>query len=193
MHICYISYAQKKQSIASPPLSDSSHASRLNREVRLLLIRIRASSSINLVLAIPVGNSTLIRVVRNRLLQLQNVGAGGRVDVSRVALARSLALALDVVFVLKAAGALVLFVGGGEVDIEAVVAACGAAEDEVVDEECAVGLGGGVVAAGVGVAAAGGGGGSGGGEAGGSEGDDGGGTHFCCWRVVGFEVVSGSG
>jgi len=157
-----------------PPLSNSSRASSVNREVRLLLVGINTGRSINLVLAEEVGDGALVGVVVDSVLQLQDVGAGSGVDVSGVARAGAGALALNVVLVFEAAGALVLLVGGGEVDIEAVVAADGAAEDELVDEEGAVGLGvGGLVSA-----AGGSRGGSGGGEAGGTEGDDGGGTHF---------------
>jgi hypothetical protein len=165
-----------------PHLSNSSHASRRNREIVLLLVRIRAGRSVNLVLAVPVGRSALVRVVRDRELQLEEVDVSSGVDVGGVAVAIDVALALHVVLVLKAAGALELRVGCCEADIEAVVAASGAAEDEVVDKERAVRLGVGALAAAVAVFAARCGGGSGGGKADGTEGDDSGGTHFAKGR-----------
>jgi hypothetical protein len=164
---------------SSPHLSNSSHASRGNREIVLLLVGIRAGRSINLFVAKPVGRSALIRVVKNRLLQFEEVGASGGVDVGGVALALDVALTLYIVLILEAAGALELRVGCCEVDFEAVVAASGATEDEVVDEERAVRLSNGALAAAVAVFAAGCGGGSSGGEADGTEGDDSGGTHSC--------------
>jgi hypothetical protein len=164
---------------SSPHLSNSSHASRGNREIVLLLVGIRAGRSINLFVAKPVGRSALIRVVKNRLLQFEEVGASGGVDVGGVALALDVALTLYIVLILEAASALELRVGCCEVDFEAVVAASGAAEDEVVDKERAVRLGDGALAAAVAVFAAGCGGGSCGGEADGTEADDSGGTHFC--------------
>lgn len=106
------------------------------------------------------------------------IGAGGSVDVGGVALALGIALAFYIVFVLEATGALKLRVVGGEVDFETVVAASGATEDEVVDEERAVRLGVGTLAAAV-VFAAGCGGGGGGGKARGTEGNDSRGPHVC--------------
>jgi hypothetical protein len=168
-------------------LSNSSGAVSVNREGSLLLVGILASSSINLVLAIEVSSSALVGVVLDSVLQLQDVGAGSGVDVRGVARAGTLALALDVVLVLEAAGARGLLVGGGgEADVEAVVAAGGAAENELVDEERAVGLG--VGAAAVVAAAVGGGGGSSGGKGGGTESEDGGGTHFDVVGLV-FKVL----
>jgi hypothetical protein len=164
---------------SSPHLSNSSHASRGNREIVLLLVGIRAGRSVNLFVAKPVGRSALIGVVRNRLLQFEEVGAGSGIDVGGVALAVDVALTLYVVLILEAAGALELRVGCCEVDFEAVVAASGAAEDEIVDKERAVRLGDSALAAAVAVFAAGCGGGSSGGEAGGTEGDDSRDTHFC--------------
>ena len=181
MQICYISTLDLKP-LPSNPLSNSGGAVSVNRERRLLLVGILASRSVNLVLAIEVSSSALVGVVLDSVLQLQEVGAGSGVDESGVARAGALALALHVVLVLEAAGARGLLVGGGgEADVEAVVAADGAAEDKLVDEEAAVGLG--VGAAAVVAAAVGSGGGKGGGEAGGTESEDGGGTHF---DVVGF-------
>lgn len=172
--------------LSSSHLSDSSRASSIDRERRLLLVGIIASSSVNLVLAVEVRDSALVGVVVDGVLQLQDVLAGSGVDEGRVARAGLFALAVHVVLVLQAAGARVLLVGGGEADVETVVAADGAAEDELVDEEGAVGLGGGVVAAAIGS-----GGGSGGGEGGGTESEDGGGTHF---DVVGLVLgLSGVG
>jgi hypothetical protein len=125
-----------------------------------------------------VGRSVLIRVVRNRELQFEEVGVSSGVNVCGVALAVDVALALHVVLVLEAAGALELRIHCCEADIEAVVAASGA-EDEVVDKERAVRLCVGALAAAVAVFAVRCGGGSSGGEADGTEGDDSGGTHFC--------------
>jgi len=174
---------------SSPHLSNSSHASRGNREIVLLLVGIRAGRSINLFVAKPVGRSALIGVVKNRLLQFEEVGASGGVDVGGVALAVDVALTLYIVLILEAAGALELRVGCCEVDFEAVVAASGATEDEVVDEERAVRLGDGALAAAVTVFAAGCGGGSSGSEADGTEGDDSGGTHFLPRVVVVVKLV----
>jgi hypothetical protein len=126
-----------------------------------------------------VGRSALIRVVRNRVLQFEEVGASGGVDVCGVALAVDVALALHVVLVLEAAGALEFRIICCEADVEAVVAAGGAAEVELIDKESAVVLGAGALAAAVAVFAARCGGGSGGGKADGTEGDDSGGTHSC--------------
>jgi len=181
MQIYYISPTLKPKPSISLYLSDSGGAGSINGEGSLLLVGIIASSSVDLVFTEEVGDSALVGVVADSVLQLQDVGTGSGVDVGGVAGAGLLALAVHVVLVLEAAGALVLLVGGGEADVEAVVAADGAAEDKLVDEEAAVGLG--VGAAAVVAAAVGSGGGKGGGEAGGTESEDGGGTHF---DVVGF-------
>ena len=134
------------------------------------------------------GDSALVGVVVHGVLQLEDVGAGSGVNVGRVTGATLLALAVHVVLILEAAGALVLLVGGGEAYVEAVVAAGGAAEDEIVDEERAVGLS--VGAATVVAAAVGSGSGKGGSEAGGSETEDSGGTHFDVVGVVVEELKS---
>jgi hypothetical protein len=179
MQICSISKKLELKPIPCPPLCDSSHASRINREILFLLIRIRAGCSVNLVLAVPVGRGALIRIAGNRELQLKQVGVSGGVDVGGVALAVDVALALHKVLVLEAAGALKLRVCCCEADFEAVVAASGAAEDEIIDKERAVRLGFGTLAAAVTVSAAGCGGGSGSGEADGTEGDNSRSTHRC--------------
>lgn len=184
MQIRYISPKLKLESLLFHPLSDSGRASSINQEGRLLLVGIVASSSVDLVLAEEVGDSALVGVVVDGVLQLQDVLARSGVDEGRVARAALTALAVHVVLVLEAAGALELLVGRGEADVEGVVAAGGAAEDELVDEERAVGLG--VGAAAVVAAAVGGGSGSGGGEGGGTESEDGGGTHF---DIVGWFLV----
>jgi hypothetical protein len=142
-------------------LSDSSHARHANREVLLLLIRITASHSVHPVFAIVPSHASRLRVA-DLVLQLKNVLVLCGVDVGVVALIGHIALALDVVLVFEAARALVLRVVL-EVEVEAVVAAGGAAEDELVDEELALVAGG-----------------SGGGEASGTESDNGRGTHVCC-------------
>jgi hypothetical protein len=80
-----------------------------------------------------VGRSAFIRVVRNRELQLKEVGISSGVDVSGVPLAVDVALALRIIFVLEAARALELRVGCCEANFEAVVAARDAAENELVD------------------------------------------------------------
>ena len=159
-------------------LSDSSNALHANREALLLLVGVRASSSINLVLAIVVGPAARIDI-RNLILELEDVLAGGGVDESRVGLAGAVALALDVVLVLEAALAVVGVVAL-EGNVEAVVAASGAAKGEFVDEELAP------VAAGVVLVAADGG---SGGEGGGAKSEDGGGAHFDYLVVCGLEVV----
>jgi hypothetical protein len=172
----------KLKPLPAHTLSNSGGASSINREGRLLLIGILASGSVDLVVTEEVGDSTLVRVVVDSVLQLEDVLARSGVNVSGVAL---VALAVHVVLVLKAAGALKLLLVGSEADVEGVVAAGGAAEDELVDEERAVGLG--VGAAALVAAVIGGGSWKGGGEAGDTESEDGGGTHFdVVGLVVGF-------
>lgn len=188
MQIHYIFSTLKPKPLSSLQLSDSGGASSINREGSLLLVGVLASGSIDLVLTEEVGDSALVGVVADGVLQLEDVGAGSGVDVGGVAGAGLLALAVHVILVLEAAGALELLIVGGEAHVKGVVAAGGAAEDELVDEERAVGLG--VGAAAVVAAAVGSGGGSGGSEAGGTESEDGGGTHFdVVGLVFGFEVV----
>ena len=157
-------------------LSNSGGLSSINREGSLLLVGVIAGGSVDLVFTKEVGDGALVGVVVDGVLQLQDVGAGSGVDVGRVAGAGLTALAVHVVLVVEAARALELLVGGGEAYVETVVAAGGAAEDELVDEERAIGLG--VGAAAVVAAAVGSGGGSGGGKASGTESEDSGGTHF---------------
>jgi hypothetical protein len=162
------------QAIPRSTLSDSSHARHANREVLLLLIRIAACDSVHLVFAIVPGHGSLLRVA-DLELQLENVLVFCGVDVGVVALGVHLALALDVVFVFEATRALELRVVL-EAEVEAVVAAGCAAEDELVHEELAL-------VAGVG-------GRSGGGEASSSESEDSRGVHICCgW--VGLRLFSG--
>lgn len=178
--------------MVSVHLSNSGGLSSINREGSLLLVGVIAGGSVDLVFTKEVGDGALVGVVVDGVLQLQNVGAGSGVDVGRVAGAGLTALAVHVVLVVEAAGALELLVGGcGEAYVETVVAAGGAAEDELVDEERAVGLS--VGAAAFVAAAVGSGRGSGGGEAGGTESEDSGGTHF---DVVGLDwdlALSGVG
>ena len=190
MQIYYIfsTLKAKAKPLSSLRLSNSGGASSIHREGSLLLVGILASGSVDLVLTKEVGDSALVGVVADGVLQLENVGAGSGIDVGGVAGAGLLALAVHVVLVLEAAGALELLVVGGEAHVKRVVAAGGAAEDKLVDEERAVGLG--VGAAAVVAAAVGSRGGSGGSEAGGTESEDGGGTHFdVVGLVFGFEVV----
>lgn len=49
-------------------LSNGSHAGRVDREVLLLLVRIRAGRSVDLLPAVPMGCSILLRVVRDGVL-----------------------------------------------------------------------------------------------------------------------------
>jgi hypothetical protein len=153
--------------IHASPLSDSSHARHANREALLLLIRIAASDSVDLVFAIVPGHGSLLRVA-DLELELENVLVFCGVDVGVVALGVDFALALDVIFVFEATRALELRVVL-EAEVEAVVAAGCAAEDELVHEELAL-------VAGVG-------GRSGGGEASSSESEDSRGVHICCGWV----------
>jgi hypothetical protein len=118
-----------------PHLGNSTHPRRIHRERVLLLLGFRAGRSVDLVLAVPVRRSALIRVVINRQLELKQVGTGSGVDIGGVALAFDIAFAFYVVFVREAAGAREFRVGCGEADVEAIVAAGGAAEDELVNEE----------------------------------------------------------
>lgn len=163
------------------PLSNSSHASSVNREALLLLVRICASRRPDLLLAVPVGGSSLVRVVGDSVLQLEEVVIGCGIDVGGVAFALAVALALHVVLIVQASGALKLRRIGGEAQREAVVAAGCAAKDEFVYEEAAVALcvGGlaGVIVVVVFVVVLAGGNGAGSSKAGGSKGDDGRGTH----------------
>ena len=122
-----LQYLPTIKPLSSPFLSNSGRASSINRERRLLLISIVASSSVNLILAIEVGDSALVGVVVDGVLQFQDVLAGSRVDEGRVARAGLFALAVHVVLVFEAARARVLLIGGGEADVETVVAADGAA------------------------------------------------------------------
>lgn len=148
-------------------LSDAGSLRVLDLEVLLLLIRIGTGGSVNLLLAVVVAVTAGLGVGDLRLqLELVLVAGGVDVGVQRlglVLLARG--LALDVVLVVERALAVRAGVFVGHVEV--VVAADGAAEDEVGDGEFLVGrlllLGG-----------------RGGREGGGCEGDESGGTHFGC-------------
>jgi hypothetical protein len=120
------------------PSSNPSHPARVNTEATLLLLRFPSSRRPHLLLAVKVARRALVRVVGDRVLQLENVFLGSGVDEGGIALALFRSLARYVRFVREAAGAGELFWIGGEGKSEAVVATGGAAEDEVVDVEVAV-------------------------------------------------------
>ena len=154
-----------KQDLSTPLLGNTSSAADLDGELGLLLVGIAAGLGVDALVAVVVvpGAGLDVRVLE---LELEDVLGlvGGVVDVGEQVLVLA-GGALDVVGQGGAAGAVVglaAVVG----DVEVVVAAGGAAKDELGDLEAVLLLLGG---------------GGSGGEGGGAESEDGGGVHVDVW------------